>query len=95
MCVVSHGDEPITISWSLKGDIVSSSPSLSTTMIGARTSLLMLSSVDYIHSGEYTCRATNDAGSVTYSTELTVNGNLIWSYRKAMEIFEDFYFYIV
>ena len=75
MCVVSHGDEPITISWSLKGDIVSSSPSLSTTMLGSRTSVLMLSSVDYIHSGEYTCRASNRAGSVTYSTELTVNGN--------------------
>jgi hypothetical protein len=59
----------------LKGDIVSSSPSLSTTMLGSRTSILMLSSVDYIHSGEYTCRASNMAGSVTYSTELTVNGN--------------------
>ena len=73
-CSVSHGDEPITISWSLKGDSIISEPSISTTMIGSRASVLAISSVGYRHSGQYICNAKNKAGLVTYSTELKVNG---------------------
>ncbi len=73
-CVVSHGDEPIAISWSLKGDVISSGPSLSTTKIGSRTSILIISSVSYRHSGDYTCQARNAAGADHRSTRLTVNG---------------------
>ena len=75
-CVISHGDRPLSITWSLKGDIVSSDDTMTTTMIGQQTSLLMISSVDYQHSGTYTCRAENPAGIATYSTNLRVNGNL-------------------
>ena len=75
-CVISHGDRPLSITWSLKGDIVSSDDTMTTTMIGQQTSLLMISSVDYQHSGTYTCRAVNPAGVTTYSTELKVNGIL-------------------
>ena len=74
ICVVSSGDKPITITWSLKGQELNSGPSITTTMLGQRASILVISSVDYSHVGEYTCRATNPAGSVTYSTELNVNG---------------------
>ena len=74
-CVVSSGDRPLSIKWSLKGDIVSSDDTMTTTLIGQQTSLLMISSVDYQHSGTYTCRAENPAGITTYSTELKVNGN--------------------
>ena len=74
-CVVSRGDMPITITWSLKGHELNSGPSITTTMLGKRASMLVISSVDFTHIGEYTCRATNQAGSVTYSTELKVNGN--------------------
>lgn len=73
-CSVSRGDEPLKITWSLKGDVVSSEPSLTTTMIGTRTSILIINSVGYRHSGVYTCHASNRAGSVSYSTELKVNG---------------------
>ncbi len=73
-CLV-RGDEPLRITWSLKGDIVSSEPSITTTMIGTRTSMLMISSVGYRHSGTYTCTAANRAGSQSHSTELLVNGS--------------------
>ena len=76
-CVVSRGDMPITITWSLKGQELNSGPSITTNMLGRRASILIISSVDYSHVGEYTCRATNMAGSVTYAAELNVNGNNI------------------
>ena len=73
-CVVSHGDMPLKITWSLKGDLISSDPTMTTTMIGREMSMLIIRSVDYQHSGTYTCRAENPAGITTYSTELKVNG---------------------
>ena len=44
-------------------------------MIGARTSILIISSVGYRHIGEYRCNAINDAGMDSYSAELKVNGD--------------------
>ena len=76
MCAVNKGDRPFSITWSLKGDIISSDPVLTTTMFGTQTSILMISSVDYQHSGVYTCRAENQAGIKTHSAELRVNGIL-------------------
>lgn len=76
-CVVSHGDLPISITWSLKGDSINSEPTMSTTMVGSRTSILIITSVGYRHSGEYRCSARNDAGSDSHSAELKVNGDLL------------------
>ena len=73
-CVVSQGDMPISISWSLKGKDLNSGDSITTNMLGQRVSMLVIGSVDYTHIGEYTCRATNTAGSVTHATQLKVNG---------------------
>ena len=76
LCTVVKGDEPLTINWSLQGEELSSGPDLTTSQIGTRTSLLMISSVSYRHTGKYTCTATNAAGSSSISAELKVNGNL-------------------
>ena len=82
MCNLKKGDKPVTITWSLKGDIVSSDPTLTTSMIGNQISLLTITNVDYHHSGTYTCRATNKAGSITHSSKLLVNGEFMvhWKY---------------
>ena len=72
--MITRGDKPLAITWSLKGDIINSDPTLTTTMLGTQTSILMISSVDYTHTGKYTCRVENPAGISTYSAELKVNG---------------------
>ena len=77
MCNVRRGDKPLSLTWSLKGDVISSDAAMTTTMLGLQTSLLSISSVDYQHSGEYTCRAENPAGVTSHSAELLVNGNNI------------------
>lgn len=73
-CSVIKGDEPLQISWSLQGDVISSDPSITTTMLGTRSSILIISQVGYRHAGDYSCRATNKAGSNTHSATLRVNG---------------------
>ena len=73
-CNVRRGDKPLSITWSLKGDVISSDPLMTTTKLGQQTSILIISSVDYQHSGQYTCRAENPAGTATHSAELLVNG---------------------
>ena len=73
-CNVRRGDLPLSISWSLEGDTISSEPAITTTMIGTRTSILMISSVGYRHSGKYACIAKNNAGMTFESTRLKVNG---------------------
>jgi hypothetical protein len=78
VCIVSKGDEPLRLTWSLKGDDVSSEPGLTSTALGTRTSMLTINSVGYRHSGTYTCRAKNDAGTTTQSAELKVNGNSLF-----------------
>ena len=73
-CFVRTGDEPLTLSWALKGAKISSEPGLTTSSLGTRTSMLTISSVGYRHSGTYTCTAKNNAGSTSQSAELKVNG---------------------
>ena len=75
-CTVRTGDEPLTLSWALKGAKISSEPGLTTASLGTRTSMLTISSVGYRHSGTYTCTAKNHAGISSESTELKVNGKI-------------------
>jgi hypothetical protein len=77
LCSVVKGDEPLTIAWSLQGEELSSGPDLTTSQIGSRTSLLIISSVSYRHTGKYTCTASNAAGSSSSSAELKVNGKIL------------------
>ena len=82
LCIVRKGDEPLTLSWALKGAKISSEPGLTTSSLGTRTSMLTISSVGYRHSGTYTCTAKNHAGVTSQTAELKVNGKYSKSKRK-------------
>ncbi len=74
MCTVTEGDEPLSIKWSFHGHNISSNLGISTTNIGSRTSILIIPSVSHRHRGNYTCKASNPAGHVAFTTKLRVNG---------------------
>ena len=76
LCTVIKGDEPLSITWSMKGEELGVGPDLTTSQLGSRTSMLMISDIDYRHSGLYTCTASNIAGTASHTTELKVNGIL-------------------
>ena len=82
ICIVSKGDEPLHLSWSLHGASISSEPSITTNQLGSRTSMLTIQSVGYRHSGLYTCAASNKAGSASSAVQLKVNGGFIPSFQN-------------
>nr|CAD7199658.1 unnamed protein product [Timema douglasi] len=72
-CVVSQGDEPLTISWVLGDRNASEVPGVSVFNLGKRTSILTIETVRYFHWGTYTCVAINSAGVASQASVLTVN----------------------
>ena len=85
-CIVTQGDQPLTISWSFHGSNITSDLGIITTPIGQQGSMLMISSVGHKHRGTYTCKASNAAGVRTQTVELKVNGENWVSNRKSLEI---------
>lgn len=84
LCSVTSGDDPLTLRW-FKDDIpLTSSPEFMVTNMNSKMSLLVLQGVDSIHTGKYTCVATNPVGESTFSAQLNVNGNLIIIYTQIL-----------
>lgn len=73
-CLVMDGDEPLKITWTLNGGDASNSTGISVFKLGSRTSILTIESVRSYHTGNYTCTASNSAGSASFTAVLTVNG---------------------
>lgn len=89
-CVVVTGDLPLSFVW-LKDHYSSLSPtstSISTSSTGTTTSTdittrqyddftstLSIGSITRAHSGNYTCRVSNAAATITHTAQLQVNGN--------------------
>ncbi|XP_023287722.1 hemicentin-1 [Orussus abietinus] len=81
-CSVLKGDSPIDIQWNLNGERISSGthPDVLVTKSGTKISLLSIDAVTARHAGEYTCVASNLAGTISRSATLAVNGTV--SHRK-------------
>lgn len=73
-CSIAKGDKPINIKWSFRGFDDTRGIQTNTKRISEKTSMLSISSASASHSGTFTCTATNIAGSVSYATNITVNG---------------------
>ncbi|XP_024891161.1 LOW QUALITY PROTEIN: hemicentin-2-like [Temnothorax curvispinosus] len=74
-CVVTKGDFPLEITWTFDGrSIQSYHGDVIVSDTGKRVKQLTIESVAARHAGEYTCVASNAAGSVSHSAILDVNG---------------------
>lgn len=74
ICIAPEGDLPIQIEWTLNGKQLSEFSEVQAASMGRRSSLLTIEAVSYTHVGNYSCRASNKAGDMTYSSQLLVNG---------------------
>ena len=68
------GDTPLEITWSFQGGPLGSHQGMKTTVIGSRTSVLLVEPVIPGNRGEYTCTARNAAGIANYTASLQVYG---------------------
>lgn len=77
-CLLTKGDVPIDIKWSINNrPVVNNENGLTILKMSARLSTLSIESISSKHRGVFKCIATNAAGSSEYSTELMVNGTLL------------------
>lgn len=78
-CNVLKGDNPIEIQWTLNGEAITitSHPDINISTNGKKISFLVIDSVSAHHAGDYTCIATNLAGSSSRSATLAVNGTCL------------------
>ncbi|XP_058460358.1 cell adhesion molecule Dscam2 isoform X9 [Malaya genurostris] len=81
MCTVNKGDMPIDISWEFTPTLLEphtarklfTSDGVLLSRGSSRISTVSIDSVRDRHSGNYTCRAKNQAGAVEFTTTLSVN----------------------
>lgn len=73
-CTISGGDLPINVTWTLNGQPLNAYLEILTEIRGKRIHNLMIDSVKAKHVGNFTCTASNWAGSVEHTSELIVNG---------------------
>ena len=73
-CIVTEGDAPVDIRWTMSSKVHSSMTEITVTKISSKSSILLIDSIDASHTGNFTCTATNNAGSLNYTAQLTVVG---------------------
>lgn len=74
-CSVPSGDFPIEFKWLLNEKLIDENIGISISKLGKRLSILNIDSVTGYHAGNFTCIASNAAGSVNHTEALIVNGN--------------------
>lgn len=76
-CIVTKGDSPLEIIWMFNNEPIDPiQHEIIVTETGKKTKQLTIDSVHARHVGEYTCIASNNAGSTSRSATLVVNGIL-------------------
>lgn len=73
-CVLRKGDLPVTFHWIFNDKPLVASDSIEILNIGGRTSLLTINPIQGYHQGNFTCIATNMAGTATAEASMIVNG---------------------
>lgn len=76
-CFVVEGDQPLRIEWDLNGNRaldVLDDLGVEISSVGRKGSLLSIDSLLPQHAGTYTCTATNRAGTVRWSSFLSISG---------------------
>lgn len=73
-CTISGGDLPVKVIWTLNKHPVMPDMGIFLEKRGQRINNLMIDSVNAQHAGNYSCIASNSAGTAEYSAELVVNG---------------------
>lgn len=75
-CVLRKGDKPFTISWLFNDSPLFTNEDVQVLRVG-RSSILTIDPVRGYNQGNYTCVASNPAGTVAVSSQLIVNGACI------------------
>ena len=78
-CVLRKGHKPIVITWLFNGVPLKNSEQIQITKMGSRSSILMIDPVQGHNQGNYSCVASNAAGTMEVHTVLRVNGTCISS----------------
>lgn len=75
-CSVLKGDMPMDITWAFNAEPIQPSVDQSITIyrMNKHLSTLSIDGAAARHAGEYSCTASNVAGSVSHSTQLAING---------------------
>lgn len=73
-CQIAKGDKPISIKWTFNSNDANVGVQLTTKRLSDKASMLSILAAHAYHTGNYTCTATNRAGSVSHTTSITVNG---------------------
>lgn len=74
VCGVSKGDAPLFISWFKDGEPLPSILGANVTSLDQYSSLLSIPSLSSIHTGDYSCLASNPAAEFKYTATLQVKG---------------------
>ncbi|CAH3959184.1 unnamed protein product [Pieris brassicae] len=71
-CIITHGDQPVKIEWTLNNQSARIIPGVRISNNDRRSSVLTIESIAASHAGLYNCTATNAGGVVSHTTELVV-----------------------
>lgn len=102
LCTVIKGDAPLEIEWLKDGVPLfaekSSSKSTPTHLKGVTvsqvtefSSMLNFASLRSEHAANYTCRATNVAGSFNHTAQMIIQSECSWVFASFCEFFANFH----